>query len=63
MLAVTRIEYDGKVSTPGADLTTIKCLLNSVISTVGARFMAMDIKDFYLNNPMNGTNTCEYPSV
>ena len=47
-----RIEYDGNVSTPGADLTTVKCLLNSVISTVDARFMAMDIKDFYLNNPM-----------
>ena len=47
-----RIEYDGNVSTPGADLTTVKCLLNSIISTADARFMMMDIKDFYLNNPM-----------
>ena len=47
-----RIVYDGNVSTPTADLTTVKCLLNSVISTKGARFMTMDIKDFYLNNPM-----------
>ena len=47
-----RIEYDSNVSTPGADLTTVKCLLNSVISTPDARFMTMDIKDFYLNNPM-----------
>ena len=46
------IVYDGNVSTPGADLTIIKCLLNSVISTLDARFMTMDIKDFYLNNPM-----------
>ena len=47
-----RIVYEGKVSTPTADLTTIKCLLNSVISTKDARFMTLDIKDFYLNNPM-----------
>ena len=47
-----RIEYNGNVSTPGADLTTAKCLLNSVISTPDARFMTKDIKDFYLNNPM-----------
>ena len=48
-----RIKYDGNVvSTPGADLTSVKCLLNSVISTLDARFMTMDIKDFYLNNPM-----------
>ena len=33
-------------------MTTIKCLLNSVISTTGARFMALDIKDFYLNTTM-----------
>ena len=46
------IEYEGNVSIPGADLTTAKCLLNSVISTPDARFMTMDIKDFYLNNPM-----------
>ena len=46
------IEYNGNVNTPGVDLTTIKCLLNSIISTLDARFMTMDIKDFYLNNPM-----------
>ena len=45
-----RIEYDGNISAPGADLT--KCLPNSIISTVDARFVTMDIKDFYLNDPM-----------
>jgi hypothetical protein len=47
-----RIVYNGRVSTPTADLTTVKCLLNSTISTPDARFMTVDIKDFYLNTPM-----------
>ena len=55
-----RIVYEGKVSTPTADLTTVKLLLNSVISTKGARFMTVDIKDFYLNNPME---TFEYMRI
>ena len=33
-------------------MLTVKLLLNSVISTKGARFMTIDIKDFYLNTPM-----------
>ena len=40
------------LSTPTADLLTVKLLLNSVISTPGARFCTLDIKDFYLNTPM-----------
>jgi hypothetical protein len=47
-----RIVYAGKVSTPTADITTVKILLNSVLSTPDARFMSVDIKDFYLNTPM-----------
>ena len=38
--------------TPTSDLLTVKLLLNSVISTPGAKFMTLDIKDFYLNTPM-----------
>ena len=34
--------------TPTADLLTIKLLLNSVVS----KFMTLDLKDFYLNTPM-----------
>jgi hypothetical protein len=48
-----RIEYDGDVSTKTADMTTVKILLNSTISTPGARFMTGDLKDFYLNTPMD----------
>jgi hypothetical protein len=47
-----RVHYPGKVSTKKADLTTAKLLFNSVFSIPGARFAAFDIKNFYLNNPM-----------
>ena len=38
--------------TPTSDLFTVKLLLNSVVSTNGAKFFTLDIKDFYLNTPM-----------
>ena len=31
---------------------TTKCLLNSTISTPGARFITLDIKNFYYNTPI-----------
>ena len=37
---------------PTADLLTVKLLLNSIISTTNAKFMTLDIKDFYLMTPM-----------
>jgi hypothetical protein len=39
--------------TPTADLTTAKILFNSVVSTPGAKFASFDIKNFYLNNPID----------
>jgi hypothetical protein len=47
-----RVHYPGDAGTPTADLLTVKLLINSIISTDGAKFMTMDIKDFYLNTPM-----------
>jgi hypothetical protein len=47
-----RVHYPGDAGTPTADLLTVKLLINSIISTSGAKFMTMDIKDFYLNTPM-----------
>jgi len=47
-----RVHYPGDTGTPTADLLTVKLLINSIISTPGAKFMTMDIKDFYLNTPM-----------
>ena len=47
-----KVHYPGDCGTPTVDLLTVKLLLNSVVSTPGARFMTIDIKDFYLNTPM-----------
>jgi hypothetical protein len=48
-----RINYPGAVATPTAEMLVAKMLFNSsVISTAGARFMTMDISNFYLNTPL-----------
>jgi len=47
-----RINYPGEVGTPTADMLLVKCMLNSVISTMNAKFMCIDISNFYLNTPM-----------
>jgi hypothetical protein len=47
-----KIEYPGDKSTRTAGLTTAKILINSVISTLGAQFLVIDIKNFYLNTPL-----------
>ena len=47
-----RVNYLGDAGTPTADLLIVKILLNSIISTANAKFMTIDIKDFYLNTPM-----------
>jgi hypothetical protein len=46
------VHYPDKVSTPTADLSTVKLLLKSVISTPSAHFATFDLKDFYLGTPM-----------
>jgi Reverse transcriptase (RNA-dependent DNA polymerase). len=46
------LHYDHDTGTPSADLTTTKLFLNSVISSDHARFITLDVKDFYLNTPM-----------
>ncbi len=40
-----RVHYHCNTGTPTANLLTIKILINSIISTAGAKFMTMDIKD------------------
>jgi hypothetical protein len=47
-----QIEYPGDKSTRTAGLTTAKILINSVISTPGAKFLVVDMKNFYLNTPL-----------
>ena len=46
------INYPGECGTPAADLLTVTLLFNSIISTPNAKFMSIDIKDFYLCTPM-----------
>jgi hypothetical protein len=47
-----QIEYPGVKSTRTAGLTTTKILINSVISTLGAKFLVININFFNLNNPL-----------
>ena len=46
------IKYSGELTTRTADLTTAKMLCNIVIRTDGAKFMGLDIDDFYLETTM-----------
>ena len=47
-----KIDYAGDVATPTAELITVKCLLNSVVSTQDAKFLAADAANFYLGTPL-----------
>jgi hypothetical protein len=47
-----RVHYPFNAGTPTANLLTMKLLINSMISTSGARFFTMGIKNFYLCTPM-----------
>ncbi len=44
-----RVHYLGNAGTPTTDLLPVKLLINSTITTPNAKYMTMDIKDFYLN--------------
>jgi hypothetical protein len=47
------VNYPDDCLTPTTDLLTIKLMFNSIISTPNAKFMTIDIKDFYLMTPMD----------
>ena len=51
-VGVDRVHHPGDCGTPTVDLLTVKLLLNSLISSANAKFMTIDINDFYLNTPM-----------
>ena len=46
------INYPGNVTTKTADMITSKLLWNSVLSTPNARYACFDIKNMYLQTPM-----------
>jgi hypothetical protein len=47
------INYPGELTTKTADLITSKLMWNSVLSTKGAKYMCLDIKNFYLTAPLD----------
>ena len=51
-IAGNRINYPGEVGTPTANMLLVKVMLNSVVSTLNAKFMSIDISNFYLNTPL-----------
>jgi hypothetical protein len=55
------IQYPGDVSTHSDDLTTSKCLWNSTISTEGAKYMCLDVNNFYLGTPMDSFEYMRIP--
>jgi hypothetical protein len=54
------INYPGELTTRAADLTPSKLTWNSVLRTKGAKFMCLDIKNFYLTAPLD---RCEYMNM
>ena len=46
------IDYPGYLSMKVADMTTFKILMNSTLSTPGARWLGLDVKNYYLGTPM-----------
>ena len=47
-----RINYPGYCVTPTADILFVKILFNSVLSTMDAEFMTLDILKTHLNTPL-----------
>jgi hypothetical protein len=46
------LDYSGDVATSTADITTFKIKINRTLSTEDAAMMMMDIKNYYLGNPL-----------
>jgi hypothetical protein len=47
---------------PTVNMPAVKCLLNSVVSTEGAKFITIDISDFYLSTPMERNEYMHIPT-
>ena len=47
-----QINYPDDCGTPTADMTLFKILINSILSTLRAKCIMINIKDFYLRHPM-----------
>ena len=47
------LECDSNTESPVSNIITMKLLLNSVLNTPDAKFMHVDIKDYYLVTKIN----------
>ena len=47
------IDYPGNLSMKVADMTTFKIIVNSTLSTPSARWLGLDVKNYYLGTPMD----------
>ena len=47
------IDYPGNLSMKVAGMTTFKILVNSTLSTPGARWLGLDVENYYLGTPMD----------
>ena len=52
-IAGQNIKWPGDVGTKTASLDIMKLLLNSVLTSKGAKFVTFDIKNFYLQTPID----------
>ena len=57
------VNYAGDTYTPTSDMTTAKILFNSVLSTPNAKFMTIDISNFYLITPIANPEDYEYMHI
>ena len=47
-----RIDYPGDTHAPTGDITLLKLMVNSTLSTEGAKMVILDLKNFYLGTPL-----------
>ena len=47
-----KLMYNSETAAPAANLLEAKLIINSTISTPGAKFITVDIKDFFLSSQM-----------
>ena len=52
-IAGQNIKYPGDIGTKTASLDLVKLLLNSVLSHQGAKFVTFDIRNYYLQTPLD----------
>ena len=55
------LDYADDTSSPTVALTTSKILFNSIVSTQNAKFLGLDIKNFYLQTKLPNSQWMKFP--